>query len=140
MRAAIAGVFLAGAALAAGPVQACTVDGRPSAFVDGVRAVITRGAPTVATYAWWAHFTFPRSARVGRIVRFNEDVALLRRVLPSDWLRHPWRWHYGDGAVASGDTSYHRYTHPGHYKVQVDADLPGYGWEAFDSITLAVTR
>ena len=46
--------------------SACTIDGKPSAFAAGTRAVIARGAPTAATYAYWAIFAFPRAFRQGQ--------------------------------------------------------------------------
>ena len=45
--------------------SACTIDGKPSAFANNIRAVLYQHPPTPATFAWWARFAFPRAFRVG---------------------------------------------------------------------------
>ena len=72
---------LAATLLLTSAVSACSIDGKPSAYANGVRAVIAKGAPTVATYAWWAHFMFPGTFRAGQRIVFHEDDALVRKAL-----------------------------------------------------------
>ncbi len=124
-----------------GTAGACTVDGKPSAFANSIRAAIFKGAPTAATYTYWARFAFPRSFRAGRRIAFREDDALVRPVLTQANLRRLWRWRFGDGAAQIGDRVTHSYRHAGKYKVAVDAYYPGYdGWAQFDSITITIVR
>lgn len=136
------GLVVGASLAAASSAQACMLDNKPSAYANGVRAVITKGAPTAATYAWWAHFAFPHSLRVGQRVVFREDDAQVRKALPS-LLRHsprPWRWRFGDGQSVVGDHPAHAYRRPGRYKVLVQVYGKGYGWQTFDSITATVRR
>lgn len=127
--------------LAAAPfVRACALDGKPSAYADGVPAVVVRTAPTVATYVWWAHFAFPRSFRAGQHIRFNEDDASVRRLLPPAARSRPWRWRFADGNTLIGDRVAHVYRRPGRYKLSVEAYFPSYGWQAFDTITVTIHR
>lgn len=121
--------------------SACTIDGKPSAFAAGTRAVIARGAPTAATYAYWAIFAFPRAFRQGQRIAFHEDDALVRPLLTQADLARSWRWRFGDGAWALGDHVTHRYRRTGKYKVAVDAYFPtAKGWYQFDSITITIVR
>ncbi len=119
---------------------ACTIDGKPSAFANGVRAVIYTQAPTAATYSWWARFAFPRAVRVGQRVALHEDDAQVRKVLPLADLRKSWRWEFGDQSSMVGDRVTHVYTRPGKYKIAVEAYFSTYGWQAFDSVTITVRR
>ena len=68
----------------AGTAHACTVDGKPSVFANGTRAVIYKAALTAATYATWAHFAFPRAFRAGQRI-------LLRACLNNN---PPWCYNY----------------------------------------------
>ena len=122
------------------PVTACTIDGKPSAFANGVRAVISHEVPTPQTYASWAHFTFPRAYRVGQRIVFREDDGQVRKLLSRADLKRSWRWRLGDGTARTGDTAAHSYRRAGRYRVSVDAYFPGYGWQAFDSIAIAIRR
>jgi len=132
------------APLAVGPAtsaHACAIDGVPSAFANGIRAVIFKGAPTAATYPYWARFAFPSAYRAGRRITFNEDDALVQPLLKLADLAHSWRWRYGDGAADTGDRVAHNYQRPGRYRVAVDAYFPAYGgWQQFDSITITVQK
>ncbi len=130
--------LLAAFAVLSSGAHACSLDGKPSAYADGVRAVLTRGMPTAATYSWWAHFTFARTLQAGRPIRFREDDAQVRPLLLPEALRHSWRWYFGDGGALTSDQATHTYRRPGRYKVQVTAYFPHYGWQAFDQITLTV--
>jgi len=129
-----------GLASGVGAAHACTIDGKPSVFANGTRAVIYKAAPTAATYATWAHFTFPRAFRAGQGILLKEDDALMRKVLPQADLRRSWRWRLGDGTTQTGDTATHSYRRAGKYKVAVDAYFKGYGWQQFDSVTVTVHR
>ena len=124
-------------------VSACAIDGKPSAYANGVRAVIAKGAPTVAEYqTWWAHFIFPRTFRTGQHIAFHEDDALVRKALQAI-LPHPdrpWRWRFGDGAALMSDRPTHAYRRAGRYRVSVDAYFSAYGWKTFDTITITVRR
>ncbi len=121
------------------PARACAIDGVPSAFADGIRAVIFKGAPTTATYSYWAQFAFPGAYRAGRRITFNEDDARVRPLLKLADLGRSWRWRYGDGGADTGDRAAHSYQRPGRYRVAVDAYYPSYGgWKQFDSITITV--
>jgi PKD domain len=120
--------------------SACTIDGKPSAFANNIRAVLYQHAPTPATYAWWARFAFPRAFRVGQHIAFHENDAQVRPLLPLADLKRSWRWEFGDKTAQVGDRVTHRYQHPGKYRVSVDAYFPKYGWEAFDSITITIQR
>lgn len=125
----------------AAPVTACTIDGKPSAIADNTRAVIFKGAPTAATYAYWARFAFPRTFHTGRRIAFREDDALVRPVLKLADLNRSWRWRFGDGASQAGDRVTHTYRRAGKFKVAVDAYYPSVkGWFQFDSITITVRR
>jgi hypothetical protein len=132
------------APLVVGPASACTVDGVPSAFANKTRAVLYKGAPTTATYAYWARFAFPRAYRVGQRIAFNENDALVRPVLKQADLTRSWRWRFNDGggsAAQIGDRVAHSYRRAGKYKVAVDAYYPTYhGWLQFDSITITIRR
>jgi len=129
-----------GLASVIGAAQACTIDGKPSVFANGTRAVIYKAAPTAATYATWAHFAFPRAFRAGQGILLKEDDALMRTVLPQADLTRSWRWHSGDGTARTGDTMTHTYRRAGTYKATVDAYFKGYGWQLFDSVTVTVHR
>jgi len=120
--------------------SACTIDGKPSAFANDIRAVLYQQAPTPATYAWWARFTFPRAFRVGQPIAFHESDAQVRPLLPLADLTRSWRWEFGDKTAQVGDRVTHRYQQPGRYKVSVEAYFPTYGWEAFDSMTITIQR
>lgn len=121
--------------------RACTIDGKPSAFANDDRAVIYSKPPTEATYAWWARFAFPRAFHVGQRIAFREDDAQVRKVLPSMAdVSRSWRWDFGDKTAQEGDRATHSYARAGRYKVAVDAYFHGYGWEAFDTITITVKR
>ena len=125
---------------AAETAHACTIDGKPSVFANGIRAVIYKKAPTAATYATWAHFAFPRAFHTGERILLKEDDVLMRTVLPRADLSRSWRWHLGDGTTRTGDTAAHVYQRAGTYRATVDAYFKGYGWEQFDSVTVTVHR
>ncbi len=118
--------------------HACTIDGKPSVFANGTRAVIYKGAPTTATYAYWARFAFPRTFRAGQRIAFNEDDALVRPVLQQADMSRTWRWRFNDGSAAQiGDRVAHSYRRVGKYKVAVEAYYPtAGGWQQFDSVTV----
>jgi hypothetical protein len=117
---------------------ACSIDGKPSVFANNVPAVIGP-APTVASYATWAHFAFPHAFKAGAPIHFRENDAQIRRVLPpmAD-LHRPWRWRFGDGASQVADRVRHVFRYRGRYRVSVDAYFPHYGWEQFDSVTVTI--
>lgn len=129
------------AAILSGAASACTIDGKPSAIANNTRAVIFNGAPTAATYATWARFTFPRPYHARQRIAFREDDGLVRPVLKQADLTRSWRWRFGDGTSHIGDRVAHAYRRAGKYKVAVDAYYPQYGgWQQFDSITISIRR
>lgn len=139
----LAAATLALATLALGGIgtaRACAIDGKPSAFANGGRAIIFKGAPTPSTYAWWARFAFPHAFRSGQRIAFKEDDAQVRKVLPLYDKKKPWRWLFGDGAAVDGDRASHVYRRPGHYKISVDAYFKNYGWQPFDTITIVIDK
>src|ERR687885_834252 len=101
--------------------QACTIDGQPTAFANGSRAVLSHVTFTLKTARTWAPFSFPSRYHARTPIRFTEDRALLRRVLPADALRHTWRWDFGDGTHELGWAVTHRYAHAGLYRITVQA-------------------
>lgn len=118
---------------------ACALDGKPSAYADNVPAVIARQPPTAATWSWWAHFAFPGRYRHGQQVVFRENDAQVRKLLSYAQLSRGWRWRFGEGSAAFADRPSHTYRRPGHYRVYVDAYIPGAGWNTFDTISIWVT-
>lgn len=137
--AAVAMVALGAAPWWADSTRACMIDGVPSAYANGWRAVVA-AAPTTQTYSWWANFAFPGIFRTGSAVNFREDDRLLRPILRAAWWRHPWRWRFSDGKPVVGDSATHTYARQGHYRVYVDALVPGFGYEAFDTISINIRR
>lgn len=124
------------------PVWACAIDGVPTAFANGRVAVIFNGAPTTATYAWWARFVFPQAYSAGQPVAFREDDARIRKVLaPFQYdRRRSWQWQFGDGTQVTADAARHVYRRAGHYRVTVNAYFRNYGWKSFDTITIVINR
>jgi hypothetical protein len=64
--------------------HACTIDGKPTAFADGSRAVPSHVTLTVANARMWAPFSFRSQYHAHTSIRLAEDRPQLRRVLPSD--------------------------------------------------------
>ena len=58
--------------------QACTIDGKPTAFADGSRAVVSHVKLTVATARTWALFSFRNPYHAHAAIRLTEDRAQLR--------------------------------------------------------------
>jgi len=53
--------------------------------------------------------------------------------------RRPWRWAFGDGQTAYGWTIRHAYTHPGTWRIAVDAYDPGTNlWWNFDQVQITI--
>lgn len=117
---------------------ACTVDGKPSAYANGVGAVLVKTAPTAQTYAWWARFAFSTPFHAGKTITFYENDAQVKPILPLADFSRSWRWSFGDGSTAVGDRAAHQYAHAGRYKMQVEAYFSRQGWLAFDTITVII--
>jgi hypothetical protein len=140
VRARRAAIHLLAAALAVGPLlawvpvtRACTLDGIASLSVDGVTASLTSGRPTQATLASWAPFTLLTQGS-GDPLHLAEDLGKVRQSLPAAALRLPFRWTFGDGAVAYGYAVTHRYARPGRYTITVSYEWPAQGrWVVFDT-------
>jgi chitodextrinase len=121
--------------------QACTIDGKPTAFADGSRAVLSHVKLTVATARTWAPFAFRRPYHAHAAIRLTEDRAQLRHVLPSDSMQRAWRWDFGDRTQASGWTVAHRYAHPGSYRITVSAYYPAFHqYFTMDTVRITITR
>jgi len=121
---------------------ACTIDNKPSVSANGRLAVVAP-APTQATWPTWAHFLFPGTYHRSRPVVLAENVASVRRALNT--LRpvpenRPWRWDFGDGHTAYGSRVTHSFARAQRYKISVQAYFKGYGWQAFDTVTINVVK
>jgi PKD domain len=121
-------------------VQACTIDGKPTAFADGSRAVVSHLKLTVPTARTWAPFSFRSAYHAHAAIRLTEDRADLRRVLSPDAMQRAWRWEFGDGAHATGWTVIHRYAHPGAYRITVAAYYPTFHqYFTMDTVRITIT-
>jgi chitodextrinase len=121
--------------------HACTIDGQPTAFADGSRAVPSHLKLTVTTARTWAPFSFRNAYHARAAIRLTEDRAQLRRVLPPDTMQRAWRWEFGDGTHATGWTVSHRYGHPGAYRINVAAYYPTFHqYFSFDTVRITITR
>jgi PKD domain len=121
---------------------ACTIDNKPSVYANGLLAIVAP-APTQATWPTWAHFIFPRAFHSKRTVTLSENVTLVRTALNT--LRpvpenRPWRWDFGDGKTAYGARVSHSFPRAKRYRVSVQAYFKGYGWQAFDTVTINVVK
>ena len=123
------------------PAAACSLDGKPTAFADGRRAVLSTDRDTRATMRTWAPFSFAGRYRARMSLRLAEDQAALQVVLPPGTLRYPWTWTFGDGTSGRGWTVTHRYAHPGVYRITIKAYYPT--WQEyipFDTVRITVVR
>jgi chitodextrinase len=122
--------------------QAFTIDGKPTAFADGSRAVVSHVQFTAATARTWAPFSFRNPYHAHAAIRLTEDRAQLRGVLrPDDAMQRAWRWEFGDGTHATGWTVTHRHAHPGAYRITVSAYYPTYDqYIAFDRVRITIKR
>jgi chitodextrinase len=122
--------------------QACTIDGKPTAYADGSRAVLSHVKLTVATARTWAPFSFHSAYHARTAIRLTEDRAQLRGVLqPDDAMQRAWSWEFGDGTHATGWTVTHRYAHPGAYRITVSAYYPTFHqYISFDKVRITITR
>ncbi len=94
--------------------RACSIDGIVSLSANGNLANLTDGAATRANIAHWAPFSFIAAA-VGDTLHLREDLGELHRTLPESAFKTPFRWSFGDGAVATGWSPSHRYSRLGAY-------------------------
>jgi hypothetical protein len=121
--------------------HACTIDGQPTAFADGSRAVPSHVKLTVTSARTWAPFSFRSPYHAHAAIRLTEDRAQLRRVLPSDAMHQAWRWDFGDRTHARGWTVAHRYAHPGTYRITVSAYYPDFHqYFTMDTVRITITR
>jgi hypothetical protein len=121
--------------------QACTIDGKPTAFADRHRAMPSATPATVATIRTYVPFYFPGSFHTARLIHFAEARPELTAVLPLSAMRYRLRWNFGDGTATDGWAVVHRYAHPGVYRVIVAAY---YDWlrkyYPFDKVRIDVTE
>jgi len=121
--------------------RACTIDGTPTVYANGQRAVLSHARFTPQTARSWAMFAFPSDYHTGTAVRLVEDRAALARVLPNEALGHEWQWTLGDGTKTIGWTAAHTYTHPGAYRIMVSAYYPSWKqYFPFDTVRIVVGR
>lgn len=126
----LSGILLLAAAPAA---RACSLDGIASLSANGNTASLTGGAATASTLAYWAPFTL-LAAAPGDTLRLSEDLGKIRKSLPPEAFKAPFRWTFGDGTVAEGQTAEHRYSRLGTYKITVSYYWPAqHRWIQFDS-------
>lgn len=126
-----------------GSAAGCTIDGKATAYANGLRANVTRGVFSSVAVRTWAPFSFVGRFNVRGPIRFSEDNAELKRVLPAaaTAAHRPWRWDFGDGTLATGWSASHRYAHPGAYRISVDAYYPSWRrYFSFDLVRLIVSR
>lgn len=116
---------------------ACSLDGKPSLAVNGIRARRNPVAPTGGEV--WAPFILDRAFTSGSVVRATELRASLVRTLSASMLAAPFRWNLGDGTIALGHTVAHRYARPGLYQIAVYAlDPRAHLWFPFDKALLRI--
>jgi hypothetical protein len=121
--------------------NACDIDGKPTAFADGNRAVLSHVTFTLRAAHTWALFSFPGRYHARTPIRFTEDRAQLRRALPPDSLQHTLRWDFGDGTHAMGWAVTHRYAHAGLYRITVQAYYSTWHqYFPFDSVRISIAR
>lgn len=119
---------------------ACGQDGIPSLSANAVLAHRNTVPPTGESLDRWAQFIFPAQYHVGQAVRFAENRQELRQTLPPEAFGHPWRWGFGDGAMAMGYTVTHAYKRAGAYKLLVFAYYPSmHTWYELDDALVRVT-
>ena len=111
------------------------------AFANGARAVLSHVTFTLTTAHTWAYFSFPGRYHARMPIRFTEDRTQLRHALPTDALRHPWRWDFGDGTHALGWAVTHRYAHSGLYRITVQAYYSTWHrYFPFDNVRISIAR
>ncbi len=129
--------------LAPRETQACTIDGKPTAFANGRQAVLSPPPRrwTEAAVRTYVQFSFPSAYRAHAAVHLTESRTLLRSVLPAQSLRHALEWEFGDGTHVTGWTVTHSYARPGVYRVLVKAY---YNWlhryYSFDMVRIVVAH
>jgi hypothetical protein len=114
--------------------QACSLDNIPSLSLNGRLPILNKAVPlNSAQLATYAPFVFPRPYPMRSIITFTENRRDVAKSLQASAMRRPWRWHFGDGAVAYGWTVKHSYKHACNIQVSVDAYDPGTkAWYLFD--------
>jgi PKD domain len=134
-------LMLAIALVSAHGTNACDIDGKPTAFADGNRAVLSHVTFTLKAARTWALFSFPGRYRARALIRLTEDRAQLRQALPPDSLRHTLRWEFGDGTHAPGWAVTHRYAHAGIYRLTVHAYYSTWHqYFPFDNVRISIAR
>ena len=134
-------LMLAIALVSAHGTNACDIDGKATAIANGARAVLSHVTFTLNTARTWALFSFRGHYHARTPIRFTEDRARLRHVLPADALRHALRWDFGDGTHALGWTVTHRYAHAGLYRITVQAYYSTlHQYFPFDNVRISIAR
>ncbi|HEY8286491.1 MAG TPA: PKD domain-containing protein [Chloroflexota bacterium] len=116
---------------------ACAIDNVASLTANGVPAMLVTDPPTSA--GPWAPFVLAQAVAPRTTVRLEEEPADLARTLPAAVRAVPFRWAFGDGAVAIGPLVAHQYVRPGQYHLQVYGyDPRGRRWFVFDGALVRV--
>jgi PKD domain len=113
--------------------RACSLDGIASLSVNGNVASINAGQATASTFRYWAPFTLLAVAP-GDTSRFSENLSNVRLSIPKESASLPFRWSFGDGTTAIGQSVTHRYARIGWYRLTVQYYWPSHRqWLEFDS-------
>jgi hypothetical protein len=122
------------------PLQACSIDGKPTLTVNGHVVMRNSAIPAGSQLRLWAPFVFPSPLRVGH----TQTLAEIAKAVPlaPEAFKTPWRWNFGDGSEPGrGTTVHHIFRKPGVYKVTVAAFFPSYNfWYTFDAVQLRLLR
>jgi hypothetical protein len=123
--------------LAPASAAACAIDNVASLLANDVPAMLTTAAPHGDDA--WAPFTVAQALATGAPVRLTEAPSEPARTLPPATRATPFRWVFGDGAMALGHAVAHRYARPGLYHLLVSGyDRGARRWFIFDSALLRV--
>jgi hypothetical protein len=113
--------------------RACSLDGIASLSVNGNTASLNGASPTASSLAYWAPFTLIAAAP-GDTFHLSENISNVSRSIPKESVKLPFKWSFGDGATALGQTATHSYAHTGWYKITVQYYWPAHRqWVQFDS-------
>jgi hypothetical protein len=113
--------------------RACSLDGIASLSVNGTTASLNGDSATTATLTYWAPFNL-LAAAPGDTLHLAENLSNVRKSIPAESARLPFKWTFGDRASAVGQTVTHSYAHTGWYRIAVRYYWPAHRqWVEFDS-------
>ena len=129
-------LVLAATLILLGPVadtRACSIDGVASLSANGNTASLNGASANASTVSYWAPFTLIAAAP-GDTLHLSENISNVSRSIPKESVKLPFKWSFGDGATALGQTATHSYAHTGWYKITVQYYWPAHRqWVQFDS-------